>query len=248
MGTKKCSKCGKEKSLDNFYINSEKKGRYDESDPRLYKSNCKECHSKEHKERRVKKLSYTQGLYFVYFVYNYNEELIYIGKTNDLCGRMTQHYKSNKLNKEDIMYIEYELLSSLCDAGVREIYYINKYKPILNERDVFEGEMTCTIINEFERIRIYDITQEEQLKTNISDNINTKMVNKNTRKYSKPVYKIDPKTMEVIEEYNTCKEAEEANNISASGVSRAARTGGKAGKFYWRYVYENDKTTDRYKK
>ena len=58
----------------------------------------------------------------------------------------------------------------------------------------------------------------------------------------------DDNTMEIIEEYNTCKEAEEANNISASGVSRAARTGGKAGKFYWRYVYENDKITDRYKK
>ena len=40
LGTKRCSKCGKEKSLDDFYINSEKKGRYDESDPRLYKSNC----------------------------------------------------------------------------------------------------------------------------------------------------------------------------------------------------------------
>lgn len=166
MGLKKCIACGKEKTFDNFYVRSEKRGVYDETDPRLYKGTCKECHLQQCKDRRENKLSYTHGLYFVYFIYNYDNELIYIGKTNDLYGRMKQHQKENRLNESDINYIDFELMKSAGDAFVREIYYINKYKPILNKRDLVDEEIQITVINELEKYRVYrnDI---EQFKHNV---------------------------------------------------------------------------------
>ena len=67
------------------------------------------------------------------------------------------------------------------------------------------------------------------------------------KKNSKPVIKIDPKTKDIIQQYDTCKAAEKDNGISEGGVSRAAKTGGKSGGFYWQYLYEEDKSTDRFK-
>lgn len=252
MGTKKCSKCGKEKSYDNFYIRQEGFNKYGENDTRSYKTVCKECHLNQCKDRREKHLEYTHGFYFVYFIYNHNDELIYIGKTNDIYNRILQHHKDKKINKNDINYIDIEILESLCDASVREIYYINKYKPILNQRDVFEGTLTTTI-NEYKKKRIQ--YNKSTFKEDI-DKIIKKLIDKKSnklkdqselKKYSKPILKIDPKTKEVLEKYDTCKEAETKNNIAASGVSRAAKSGGKAGGFYWMYLNEEDKDTDRFK-
>lgn len=247
MGIKKCSECGKEKSYGDFYTRKEKLDKYGIDDARSYINICKDCHLKKCKKRRTKKISYTQGLYFVYFIYNHNDELIYIGKTNDVCERIKQHQNEKRFNESDVKYVDIELLSSLCDASVREIYYINKYKPILNNRDVFEGEITCTVINELPRQRIYRQTKDQfkkdvtQMIKNYSNNIN------HSKKYSKPVIKIDPKTKEIIQKYDTCKAAEKDNGISEGGVSRAAKSGGKSGGFYWQYLYEEDKTTDRFK-
>ena len=52
MGTKKCSKCGKEKSYDNFYIQHKEMNQYGASDPRSYRHNCKECCSSSAKKQR----------------------------------------------------------------------------------------------------------------------------------------------------------------------------------------------------
>lgn len=252
MGTKKCSKCGKEKSYDNFYIQHKEMNQYGASDPRSYRHNCKECCSSSAKKQREKDLEYTHGFYFIYFIYNHNNELIYIGKTNDLYNRILQHHKNKKINKDNIKYIDIEILESLCDASVREIYYINKYKPTLNQRDVFEGVLTTTI-NEYKKKRIQ--YNKDTLKEDINK-IVKKLIDKKSnklkdqselKKYSKPILKIDPETKEILEKYDTCKEAETKNNIAASGVSRAAKSGGKAGGFYWVYLNEEDKDTDRFK-
>ena len=173
--------------------------------------------------------------------------MIYIGKTNDICGRLKQHQNAKRFNESDVKYVDIELLDNLCDASVREIYYINKYKPILNQRDVFEGEMTHTVINELPKQRIYRHSKD-QFKKDVTQMIKNHSDNKNnSRKYSKPVIKIDPKTKEIIQKYDTCKAAEKDNGISEGGVSRAAKSGGKSGGFYWQYLYEEDKATDRFK-
>lgn len=247
MGIKKCSKCGITKTYDHFYVHKKNMEKYGIDNSKSYRNECKSCHAESSKRQRDARMSYSHGLYFIYFVYNHKDELIYIGKTNDVCERIKQHQKEKRFNESDVNYIDIELLSSLCDASVREIYYINKYKPILNNRDVFEGEITCTVINELLRQRIYRQTKDQfkkdvtQMIKNYSNNIN------HSKKYSKPVIKIDPKTKDIIQQYDTCKAAEKDNGISEGGVSRAAKSGGKSGGFYWQYLYEEDKATDRFK-
>ena len=96
MGIKKCSECGKEKSYGDFYTRKEKLDKYGIDDTRSYINICKDCHLKKCQKRRTKKISYTQGLYFVYFVYDYNNELFYIGKTIDIYSRIHQHQIENR--------------------------------------------------------------------------------------------------------------------------------------------------------
>lgn len=243
MNKKVCIKCGQEKPLNEFYFNSNYK-KYDLDDPKAYRNSCKQCHLKTCKKRRENNLT---NLFFVYFVYDHNENLIYIGKTNDIYNRIRQHQIENRFNEDDVCYIEFESLKNSCDAGVREIYYINKYKPILNQRDVFDGEIIDTTINDLNRLRVYRYDRQqfkEDIDKAIQQGIN---YTKPITKYSKPVLKIDPLTMKIIQKYDTCKQAEEDNNISEGGVSRAAKKGGKSGGFYWRYVNQEDKDTDRFK-
>ena len=129
--------------------------KYGEHDIISYRKECKDCFSIKSKKRYKKTLKkHNNGLYFVYFIYNKHNELIYIGKTRDLIIRLKQHERENRLYRKDIGKIEYELVNSECDASVREIYYINKYKPELNCRDCFEGEMVDTVINELHKYKI----------------------------------------------------------------------------------------------
>ena len=249
LNKKVCSKCGIEKDFNEFYIRKENQIKYGSNDPRSYRESCIDCCSEAAKKQREKRMNYTKGLYFVYFVYDYNNELFYIGKTNDLYSRIHQHQIENRFNEDDVYYVEFELLNSLCDASIRELYYINKYKPRLNKRDVFEGDILCTNINELIRLKVYR-HNKEQFKEDINKAIKNREMNcvKSSKKYSKPVAKIDPLSLEVIQVYSTCKQAEQENNISESGVSRAAKKGGKAGGFYWEYLDAEDKSTDRYGK
>ena len=50
----------------------------------------------------------------------------------------------------------------------------------------------------------------------------------------------------ILEEYESCKQAEKKNNISPGNVSKAAKRGSKSGGFYWQYKFLSDKDTDRY--
>ena len=97
---------------------------------------------------------------------------------------------------------------------------------------------------------------EKQFKNDLSNaireriiytNDSSKFKNNSFKKYSKPVAKIDPFTMKTIKMYESCIAAEKDNNISEGGVSRAAKKGGKSGGFYWQYVNQEDKDTDRFK-
>ena len=249
LSKKICSKCGIEKDLYEFYTRKDMYKKYGKDDVRSYRKDCIDCCSKAAKKQRENRMNYTKGLYFVYFVYDHNNELFYIGKTNDLYSRIHQHQIENRFNENDVNYVEFELLNSLCDASIREIYYINKYKPKLNKRDVFEGDVLCTNINELIRLKVYR-HNKEQFKEDINKAIKNKGINcvKSSKKYSKPVAKIDPLSLEIIQVYSTCKQAEHENNISEGGVSRAAKKNGKSGGFYWEYINAEDKATDRFKK
>ena len=98
MGTKKCSKCGITKTYDHFYVHKKNMEKYGIDNSKSYRNECKSCHAESSKKQRDARMSYSHGLYFIYFVYNHNDELIYIGKTNDVCERIRQHQKEKRFD------------------------------------------------------------------------------------------------------------------------------------------------------
>lgn len=153
---KKCSGCGKVKNISEFYTRKREMDIYGPNDLRSYRHLCKKCNGKACKERNKKAEHKHNGgkFYFVYFIYDKNNKLIYIGKTKDVIERLREHEKEKRFYRKDISKVQFELVETDCDACVREIYYINKYKPKLNIRDVFKGKMKSTTINRLKRYTI----------------------------------------------------------------------------------------------
>lgn len=77
---------------------------------------------------------------YVYKFIDENNRILYIGKTTNMERRMKQHFSSNshlkKQGKGDIynkiQRIEYLKCNTEYDALVKELYYINYYKPKYN--------------------------------------------------------------------------------------------------------------------
>ncbi|WDF24594.1 GIY-YIG nuclease family protein [Fusobacterium nucleatum] len=81
-------------------------------------------------------LYYAQGLYFIY---DKNKKLIYIGKSRNLGSRVVSSLKERKG-----YYFKYKLTKTMSDANILEIYYITTFKPILNTES---NEDDCSTIN-----------------------------------------------------------------------------------------------------
>lgn len=63
------------------------------------------------------------------FVYRliYNNEIVYVGKSTQLCVRLNKHSQDKNFDKIEIVQFDNEI-----DMSIAEIYFINKYKPRLN--------------------------------------------------------------------------------------------------------------------
>lgn len=73
----------------------------------------------------------------VYRFINNNNEIIYVGKTqNGIKNRINQHFsKSGHLDSQcykEVSRIEYIIAHSQIDMDIKELYYINKWKPKYN--------------------------------------------------------------------------------------------------------------------
>ncbi len=86
----------------------------------------------------LEKLEYLIGLYFLY---NENKELIYIGKSKNLGSRILTSTKERKA-----FYLKYKETHTKSDANILELYYIAKYKPSLNS-DSKENDDTTLNLN-----------------------------------------------------------------------------------------------------
>ena len=87
--TKKCSKCGRELPIDNFYKdNRTKDGLY---------SNCKECHSKyqqtnkQHYNQYQKEYNKQFTGYYVYIILDKQDNVAYVGETTNYYKRLCRH-------------------------------------------------------------------------------------------------------------------------------------------------------------
>ena len=100
----------------------------------------------------------TKGYYI--YKYVYNDEIIYIGKTNVcLVNRIDCHAREEKFKGylDDCQIFYFECKNS-AETTIMECYLINKYKPILNVSmkysdnlniDIPEPEWVCYKRNDF---------------------------------------------------------------------------------------------------
>lgn len=104
----------------------------------------------------------------VYFLYDHDKQLIYIGKSvHDLWGRIISSAK-----ERNAVYYSYALTKTKSDTSVYEMYYISKYKPKLNNDGKYNDEVTISLPDlEFTELQfVYQEDEEEfengQVQTN----------------------------------------------------------------------------------
>lgn len=87
---------------------------------------------------------------YIYRFCNKNKEVIYVGLTKEIGGRMYHHFNNGHLNEdayEETDAIEYVEVGCETTMNLLEIYLINKYKPKYNSRRKYNG---------FERIEYFE--------------------------------------------------------------------------------------------
>lgn len=89
----------------------------------------------------LEKLEYSIGLYFLF---DENKKLIYIGKSKNLGSRILASTKERKA-----FYLKYKLTHTKSDANILELYYISIYKPILNSDSKEDDDVTFKLIYSF---------------------------------------------------------------------------------------------------
>lgn len=88
--------------------------------------------------------------YFVYFLYDSDKNLLYIGKTTSLRTRLSHHFSKETdyewkqtVDKENIIVFKCE---NGCDLDVYETYFINKYYPKYNKDKVFNSSLSFELL------------------------------------------------------------------------------------------------------
>lgn len=88
-------------------------------------------------------------MYYVYKFINYENEIIYCGRTNNIDRRMTKEHftKTGHLPEEcysQVKEIWYAKLESKAMMKIYEMYYINKWQPYYNQKDKYDK---CNLVN-----------------------------------------------------------------------------------------------------
>lgn len=86
-------------------------------------------------------LTYVHGLYFLY---DENKNLIYIGKSKNLGSRILDSVKERQG-----FYLKYKLPLTKSDTNILELYYISKFKPKLNSESKEADDTTLEINYKF---------------------------------------------------------------------------------------------------
>ena len=90
---------------------------------------------------------------YVYRFLNKNNQVIYVGKTINLENRISKHFSvTGHLSREcysEVKIIEYIDLPTKIDMDIKELYYINKYKPKYNIINKQDGRLELSICEDF---------------------------------------------------------------------------------------------------
>ena len=133
---KKCTRCFKIKSLSEFgYRNRKTK----EGVKPSILSYCKQCNA-EYSRKKYMEMK-TNNLKCVYRFLNFDKEVIYVGKTERIEYRINSHISKNSHLPmkcyEEIYKIQFMTLSSTVLMDIKEMYYINLYKPKYNSDHLY---------------------------------------------------------------------------------------------------------------
>ena len=79
---------------------------------------------------------------YIYKFINSSDEIIYIGKTNNLSHRISSHTHLPESAYNDIYRIYYTTMNTVSDQHIMEIALINYYKPIYNQQDKKDDDLT----------------------------------------------------------------------------------------------------------
>lgn len=72
---------------------------------------------------------------------NFENEVVYVGRSKQLESYLQSYSSSGYLESyDDVERVEYITFDNEVEMNLAEIYFINKYKPILNQRRIYEGE------------------------------------------------------------------------------------------------------------
>jgi excinuclease UvrABC nuclease subunit len=88
-------------------------------------------------------------MYYVYRFINENGAIIYVGKTSDIVKRINQHFSENghlpSVCYSSVASVECIELKSKIDMDIRELYFINKWKPMYNQKDKQKEDMNVIL-------------------------------------------------------------------------------------------------------
>lgn len=109
---------------------------------RIYRKDDKAKVFIQRNENKDDKYYSKWNTFAVYFMYDKNNEIVYIGRTRNLYNRMYTHFTPSIVKNEQwkknvyfIKYFEYEDFQDMC---IMEEYYINKHKPSYNNNYSYE--------------------------------------------------------------------------------------------------------------
>ena len=87
--------------------------------------------------------------FYVYRFLDVENQIIYVGKTNNIKNRMRQHFGKNGHLPEEcyeqVSLVECIELDSESDMSVLELYFINKWKPVYNSSKKYSSIMSIEI-------------------------------------------------------------------------------------------------------
>ena len=136
---KKCSKCLKVKPLSEFTTRKRRLKNGIKIEPLCY---CRECNNKYSSERYRKAKS--SNMKCIYRFLDIDDNVIYVGKTEKIKYRLNSHFsKCGHLPKECYEMtkkIQFMIMNSTTLMDIREMYYINLYKPRFNTNYLYPNE------------------------------------------------------------------------------------------------------------
>lgn len=101
----------------------------------------------------------------MYYVYRFIEgkEVVYIGKTNDIYLRMSQHSRNKEWITKNTM-VEYITFKTKTEMDIYELYYISKWQPKHNTKSKRE-EIMELVLDEFTWIRFMPKEEIREIDT-----------------------------------------------------------------------------------